>query len=710
MLSILDSGVPTRRASISSTGGQRRELLRVGALSTFGLGLASLPTKVQAATSADPTFGKAKNVIVCFLQGGPPQHETFDPKPEAPAEIRGEFQPIATSVPGVFFSELLPRTAAIAHKLAIVRSICTHTDLHDASAYWILTGYPYKGQNSRQIANTDWPYLGSVLRQLKPSESLPGYTSVWLPDLMRLNDNVQPAGQTGGFLGRRWDPARIIGDPSETGFHAPSLEPLMDLPPLRLTGRQRLLEQVESHFARFEGSRELSAYDEQVQEAFGVLSSGKARAAFDLSQEPREIRDAYGRTKWGQCLLLGRRLIEAGCRLVHVNWPREPGDSAVDNPMWDTHAQNADRLQDVLCPQFDVSFSALIEDMDRRGLLDETLVLAIGEFGRTPRHNGNAGRDHWGHVFSFAMAGAGIQTAQVIGASDKLGAYPVSGKMEPQELTATILHLLGIGHEAMFHDRVGRPIRATEGTPVRALLGTRPATEARATPGGNLALVPPYSEDFLLHAHFEAPATLQGMGKQRRLKGWQAHPLAGPMSASLADGVPGAEKRHACLGLRVPGNDGESKSDAGSEDRILLAQEVRNPRAGHYRFSIRAAGVADTREQFDRVFLRSFTCRLVIYGYLTEAKDPRRTREFASVEFTPSFVGEDGMEYGDFTVAATLKSQDDGAMHLSKGVGVAVSVQRRANVDAFEDGSAYLAIDRVLLEFDARPRNDEVMV
>src|SRR5262249_11670637 len=259
--------------------------------------------------------------------------------------------------------------------------------------------------------------------------------------------------------------------------------------------------------------------------------------------------------KWGQCVLLGRRLIEAGARLVHVNWVRETGDTAIDNPMWDTHAQNADRLQDVLCPQFDIGFTALIEDMEQRGLLAETFVVVIGEFGRTPRINANGGRDHWGHVFSFVLAGAGISGGQVYGSSDKIGGYPHTGRMEPQDLTATIFHLLGIGHEAFFPHPTGRPIRATEGTPIYAVLGDGPATTERTTPGGNLALVPVYNSDPLLNVGFEE-GELQEVGSGRRLKGWQATPLWGsgtsePLGVALRDGAAGPRggNRHAVLGF-----------------------------------------------------------------------------------------------------------------------------------------------------------------
>jgi hypothetical protein len=700
----------------------RRELLRAGGLSTLGL---SLPTLLQthARGGSNPrlgnTFGRAKNVIFLWLQGGPPQHETFDPKPDAPAEIRGEFKPIATNVPGIQICELLPRTAAIADKLAIVRSLCTHSDLHDGSGYWILTGYKYAGRESRQISPTDWPYLGSIIQMLKPSTELPAYTSVWLPDVMRLNDNVQPAGQTAGFLGKRWEPQRVICDPSDPRFRIEGLTLPADIPPLRLSDRQSLLSQVEQHFAAVERGPALQHYDRQMREAFGVLTSGKARTAFDLSQEPKKIRERYGPGKWGQCVLLARRLIEAGVRLVHVNWPREAGDSAVDNPMWDTHAQNADRLQDILCPQFDVGFTALIEDLEQRGLLDETLVLAIGEFGRTPKINKNAGRDHWGHVFSFALAGAGISGGQVYGSSDSLGGYPRTCKIEPQDLTATIFHLLGINHEAFFPHPTGRPMRVTEGEPLYALLGDRPATDERTEPGGNLALVPPYSPDLLLNLGFEddTPLTLVGSGK--RLKGWQATPPhdpaqgqeSGVLLVTGADGLPRSGEKHVRLGYGL--TQGVAKGTISHGTRLLLAQEMRGPQAGHYTFSVHACG-GGSPEHYRDVFLKHFTCRLVIYGYSDNEKNPTRVREFASASFQPPFADATTGGYERFQVAATLRSQDENAYQLSKGVGVAVGVEKTSpgdlDLETLDGLQTFLRIDDAALDFVARPRNEDVQV
>jgi hypothetical protein len=681
-------------------GISRRELLRVGGLSLLGV---SLPTLLQADAlaavrrAAGATFGKAKNVIFLWLQGGPPQHETWDPKPDAPAEIRGEFKPIATNVPGIRICELLPRTAAIVDKLAIVRSLCTHTDLHDASGYWILTGYKYTGQQSRVITPADWPYLGSVLKMLKPSKTLPAYTSVWLPDVMRLNDNVQPAGQTGGFLGKRWDPERLVCDPSSPKFHVEGLTLPGEVPPLRLSGRQNLLKQVERHLGKIEGDAALTHYDRQVREAFGVLTSGKARLAFDLEREPKKVRDAYGRGKWGQSVLLARRLIEAGARLVHVNWPREDGDSAIENPLWDTHAQNADRLQDMLCPQFDVTFTALIDDLAQRGLLSETLVVAIGEFGRTPKINGNAGRDHWGHVFSFALAGAGISGGQVYGSSDKNGGYPRDNKIEPQELTATIVHLLGIGHEATFPHPTGRPIRITEGEPLWRLLGDRPATDERTKPSGDIAFVPPYSDALLLNAGFQDDTPLAAVGSGSRIKGWQAT-LPRHLGKGLGVVLSKEKGQHVCLGCN-----GRVAKGA----RAILTQTVRSNRAGRYTFTIEAQGDGGSPEQYGNVFQKALTCRLVIFGYADHSKHPAKVREFASTKFTPTFG-----KPGKYSVSAVLKSQDDGAFHLRLGIGVAVVVENTSGgeVALTADQSAFIRIDNTSLDFVARPRNDDVQV
>ncbi len=510
-------------------GVDRRELLRVGGLSLLGLGLphllAASETALPGMPPTDRTFGPAKNIIYLWLAGGPPQHETFDPKPEAPAEIRGPFKPIRTTVPGVHFCELLPRTAGLAHKLAIARSIHTNDNNHDGSGYWVWTGYKYVGPNSRTIQPTDWPYFGSLVKRFKPSQKLPPLSVVWLPDWARLNENVTQAGQTGGFMGREWDPDRFLGDPAAPDYQVQGLKP-SDIPPLRLQQRERLLHQLDRHLAGLEHSTAVRNFDTYRQRAFDLIISGKAREAFAIGKEPAKMRERYGRTRFGQCCLLARRLIEAGVRLVHVQWPREPGDNAVDNPLWDTHAQNAERMEDVLAPTFDVGFTALIQDLEERGLLQETLVVAIGEFGRTPKINANGGRDHWGNVWSFALAGAGISGGQVLGASDRTGGAPARDPFTPGDLTATLFHLLGINGQSSFTDREGRVHKLTPGTPLYQLLGTEPASKRLETPTGDIARVPPFNEEeFLLCPDFKPPVPLLPASIGGRPRGWRMAPL-----------------------------------------------------------------------------------------------------------------------------------------------------------------------------------------
>ena len=487
MLSVFD------HADSSSSSLNRRELLRVGGLNAMGL---SLPTLLAAdegrvGNTHHPSFGRAKNVIYLYLGGGAPQHETFDPKPDAPAEVRGSFQPIQTNVPGLDFCELLPRTARVADKLAVCRAMSTDDNTHSTSGYWVLTGFKYRGTNAREIQATDWPNLGSVVKMLKPSESLP-FSFAWLPEPMVANPGVLVSGQSAGFLGPHWDPDRFTCDPQSDNFVIREFQLPGDLPPLRLSSRSRLLDQFNRHCTQIERTAGVQDFGRLQQEALGVLTTGRARQAFAMDQEPDAVRDRYGRGKWGQSVLLARRLIEAGVRFVHVQWPREPGDLSSGAPMWDTHAHNDRRVKSILCPQFDVGFSALLEDLDSRGLLDETLVVVTGEFGRTPKFNANGGRDHWGPVFSFALAGAGISGAQVYGSSDATGAYPHSGRILPQELAATILHLLGIGHNATMLDRNGRPTHICNGEPLYHLLGSHPVTDNRRKATGEVLPIPDF--------------------------------------------------------------------------------------------------------------------------------------------------------------------------------------------------------------------------
>ena len=698
----------------------RREMMRIGGLNLLGLSLPSLLAAEARANpaSGDPTFGRAKNVIYLWLQGGPPQHETFDPKPNAPVEIRGPFRPISTNVPGIQFGELLPRTAAMADKLAVVRSMSTDDNIHSSSGYWVLTGEKYTGGNARQIQPGDWPYFGSVVKMLKPSERVPALSSVWIPDLLRLNDNVRPAGQTGGFLGAQWDPDRFIGDPSAANYRVEGLGLQPDMTALRLERRAALAEQVGRHFDALESSPAVRDFDEIRQAALGLLTSGRAREAFEVRKEPDRVRARYGKNRWGQCVLLARRLIEAGVRLVHVGWPRDPGDTAIVNPLWDTHAQNADRLEDVLCPMFDVGYTALIEDLDQRGLLDETLVVAVAEFGRTPKINKFGGRDHWGHVFSFALAGAGIRGGQVFGSSDKIGGYPASQRVEPQDLTATMFHLLGIGHEATFPDRTGRPRPVSQGQPIHALLGTAPATTERAQHTVVVGLVPRFAERNRDDGGVEAGRPLVAHDAKQRGKTWQAAPVAGPQTPFGVALVEGSEhardgRWHAELGIRTAGRD--SVADAlRAGAKAMLSQEVRNPRAGKYTFRVHASGGGSDEAFYRDVFASQFTCRLVIFGFVDMKKDHRQQRVFATSKFRPEW-SVDATGYEPFEVAVKLRSQDGGANETSYGVGVAVVVEKTGAGDLVlpagaDAPSAVVRIDDVTVEFDPRPRDDSVVV
>ena len=312
----------------------RRELMRVGGLTLGGLSLADL---VKAAPQTDgfgSSFGRAKNIIFLYLCGGPPQHETFDPKPDAPAEIRGPFKPIQTNIPGIQFCELLPRTAAMADKIAVIRSMSTDDNIHSSSGHWVLTGYKYQGPNARTIPPSDWPFYGSIIKRYKPSESMPGLSSLVIPDFVRQNENVTPAGQMGGLMGQQWSPEHFVGDPSRADYKIEGFEPLgitLD----RMKSRRTLQSKLEDRLRAAESSKAVDLLSTYQQQSYELMTSGKARRAFNIQEEPDHVRDRYGRNRWGQCVLLARRLIESGVRLVHVNWPREPGDNASDNPLWD---------------------------------------------------------------------------------------------------------------------------------------------------------------------------------------------------------------------------------------------------------------------------------------------------------------------------------------------------------------------------------------
>ncbi len=460
-------------------GISRRQLLQVGALGTAGLTLPRLLEADGARTaSAERSFGRARSCILLFLTGGPPQQETWDPKPDAAPEVRGPVGgAIPTNVPGLQVGELMPLLARQAHRCAVIRSVATDVNAHTGSGYWMLTGRPHPNRNgeSLEAAATDWPHLGAVAKCLLPARP-PLPAAVTLPEPCKNNPGILWPGQTNGFLPPAFNPFLLECDPSAADFRVAELTPLPELPPARLSRRRELRAQVNDAMDRAlrggpAGAGSPVAREESLfRQAFDLVTAEQVRRAFDLRQEPARLRERYGPHKFGQSCLLARRLVEAGARLVTVNWPREPGDLSAGNPVWDTHSKHAERMRDHLMPPMDRAVSALLEDLAQRGLLDETLVVWMGEFGRTPKFNPQGGRDHWGHVFSVMLAGGGIRGGTVHGASDHLAAYPETDRVGPEELHATIYHCLGIPPDAELRDRLNRTLFLREAEPVRAVL------------------------------------------------------------------------------------------------------------------------------------------------------------------------------------------------------------------------------------------------
>lgn len=450
----------------------RRELLRFGGtlgLSTAGLqqALAAQPA-VRASTRS---FGQAKSVIVLFLGGGPPQHETWDPKPDAASDIRGDFGAIKSSLSGLYVGELMPKLAKQAHRWSVLRAMRTEDNAHSASGYYMLTGRPHQPknrENATPVAPNRWPSMGGVVRQLLPDRSaFPG--AVTLPEHIWNDGMITWPGQDAGFLGRTSDPWLIHCDPSQPNFKISGLGLLDGMTQSRLQGRLSLQKDLDSGLAQLGDSLALQTHDIWNQTAVDLLTSTATRNAFDIDAEAPALRERYGNHRFGQSALLARRLVESGVSLVQVNWTREPGRMK-GSPMWDTHGDHSRILKDRLMPPMDAACSALIDDLHDRGLLDETLVVWMGEFGRTPKFNARGGRDHWGNVFSVALAGGGIRPGIVHGASDINGGEPKDGVVRPENLIATIFHCLGLSPEATISDHLGRPHHIATAGPVEALI------------------------------------------------------------------------------------------------------------------------------------------------------------------------------------------------------------------------------------------------
>ena len=467
-------------------GFSRREFLRVGGAAMLGISLPQvLSLQAKANTTVDLSkplngWGKANSVILLFLQGGPSHLDIWDPKPEAPSNIRGEFSPIPTNVPGIQLSETMPRLAQVMDKATLIRSISyTPAGLfnHTAAMYQMVTGEtPDKVAPSGQLdppSPADHPNVASHVSNYRPPDE-PMLSAVQLPRPMQESNTIGKGGNA-GFLGRAYDPYFLFQDPNEEiNLDDLSLRP--EVTPVRLKRRKTLLETINAGMPEIDKVADSYALNEYYEKAYNLILSQRARNAFDLSQEPDEVRDRYGRHTFGQSALLARRLVEAGTRFVQVNWP-SVANGDPNTTAWDTHATNFGPLKNLHCPKLDSAVSSLLEDLDQRGMLEDTLVLAVGEFGRSPRMgistsgNSNApdGRDHWPYCYTGLIAGAGVKGGQVYGKSDATGSTPLENPVHPRDLLATVYHTLGIDPHTIVYNHLDQPRELVKGEPIAGL-------------------------------------------------------------------------------------------------------------------------------------------------------------------------------------------------------------------------------------------------
>ncbi len=462
----------------TARGLSRRELLRVGGLSLLGLSSMELARLRAAVASENPAPTRQVNsCIFVFLFGGPSHIDLWDMKPAAPAEIRGEFKPIATCVPGIQVCEHLPRLAQQMDKLCLLRSMEHRMPVHGPACSEMYTGRPYFGPPvTDQAKPEDWPSLAAMTTQfgqrqgaLPPSVVLPWY-------IQFAGQDKRIAGQTGGRMGELKNPFLVQGDPSDAKFEVQGIQLANDMPAERVRQRRELLDQLQAALpATLAGAPTVDLFAHHAELAFEMLGDVRANAAFEIDQEPATVRQRYGASKFGQSLLLARRLVEAGVSLVTVNWDDDTRNDTV-SPFWDTHNHNFASLKNRLTPMFDEAFSAFIEDLASRGLLETTLVVATGEFGRTPKigqftqnaMTEKSGRDHWPHAFTVLLAGGGVRGGQAYGATNAIGAFVKDRPVSPADLSATILEHLGIDSTRQYWDEfqqmhrrlsIGQPIR-----------------------------------------------------------------------------------------------------------------------------------------------------------------------------------------------------------------------------------------------------------
>ncbi len=440
----------------------RREFLGFGAA---GVGL-MLPAWLPAADRPRGTFGRARSVILLYLHGGHPQQETWDPKPDGPLPERGEFGAIATSVPGLRVSELLPRCARVMHRLAVLRSLSHANANHVQASLTALTGHSHppalEARGDFPPSATDFPPFGAVVSKLRPGTRLPPWVQVG-PLMRRFNGTVLH-GQLPGFLGGAHGPLVVDQDLTAPEPRVGAVAPDAEVPAPRLGGRRRLLERIDERRRALDALAEVHEFGGHQRRALDLLTSPAVARAFALGREPAAVRERYGRTAFGQRCLLARRLAEAGVPVVNVHYCLTPAGS------WDTHGRHFSQMKESLGPTFDRAFSALVEDLAQRGLLGRVLVLATAEFGRTPKVNKAGGRDHWPFVYSVALAGGGAGQGVVVGASDRIAAHPTTPPYHPADLAATVYHLLGVPPDTQVHDPAGRPYPLVVGRKLDPLL------------------------------------------------------------------------------------------------------------------------------------------------------------------------------------------------------------------------------------------------
>ena len=424
----------------------RRRMLQIGAAGLPGL----LSARSSLAVPGDSLVAKADHCIVLFLNGGPSHLDMWDMKPEAPSEIRGEFDPISSSLPGVPVSEHLPRLAQQMHRATLIRSMHhSVNNSHAAAVYAALTGHD-RGEQGGGAKPSDHPSPGSVMARLRPAanRTLP-YVSLPYKTKEGAGGPLQP-GFLAGIMGPTFDPFWVLNNPNAADFHVDNLVLPSPVTTERMKDRSQLLAELGQGLT-IRNEPSLSAIDDFQSRAFELLTSNAAQQAFDLDQETPEMRARYGRNIYGQSTLLARRLVEAGTRFITLSWAPDA------NATWDTHGDNFNKLKKILLPEFDAACSSLLHDLDERGLLERTLVAVLGDFGRSPKINAAAGRDHWNSCYTIMLAGAGIRQGFVYGASDRTGSVPAESPVSPGDVMATIYRLLGVQSTTQILDPLGRP-------------------------------------------------------------------------------------------------------------------------------------------------------------------------------------------------------------------------------------------------------------